>query len=169
MDDSSLGNPDGSLCNTDMEVTNASISSKRGSDDEDDDKDSDDSAAGSDINLSDDEEEPATVEELEKNVSACSERAARELEGQGMKMELEKLREVEALCHKFDLEREQHRLGREKDAAVIAELKLALEPKRGEPPRVDSEKLVETGEDGDSLTDPSVNGESLTVKPGTRG
>ena len=109
------------------------------------------------------------VEELEKNVSACSECAARELEGQGMKMELEKLREVEALRRKFDLEREQHRLEREKDAAVIAELKLALEPKKGEPPRVDSEKLVETGEDGDSPTDPSVNGESLSVKPGTRG
>ena len=83
-----------------------------------------------------------------------------------MKMELEKLREVEALRRKFDLEQEQHRLEREKDAAVITELKLALEPKKGEPPRVDSEKLVETGEDGDSLTDPSVNGESLSVKPG---
>ena len=68
---------------------------------------------------------------MEKNVSTCPERAARELEGQGMKMELEKLREVEALRCKFDLEREQHRLEREKDAAVITEVKLALEPKKG--------------------------------------
>ena len=104
------------------------------------------------------------VEELEKNADAYSERAERELEGQGMKMELEKLRELEALRRKFDLEREQHRLEREKDAAVIAELKLALETKKGEPPRVDTEKPVETGEGGNSLTDPGASGESPSVK-----
>ena len=109
------------------------------------------------------------VEELEKIADACSERAKHELEGQGMKMELEKLYELEALRRKFDLEREQHHLEREKDAAVIAKLKLAVETKKGEPPRIDTKKPVETSEGGDSLTDPGASGESPRVKSGTSG
>ena len=108
------------------------------------------------------------IEELEKNLDTCSEHAKCKLEGQGMKMELEKLHELEALRCKFDLEREQHRLEREKDAAVIAELKFALEPKKGESPGVDTEKPVETGEGGDSPTDPSASGKLPSVKTGKK-
>ena len=98
--------------------------------------------------------------ELEKSLEECSERARCELEGQGMKMELEKFCELEALRRKFNCEREQHRLERERDATVIAELKHGLEPKKeplseGKPAR----------EGGDSLTDSS--GESTSrVKVG---
>ena len=98
--------------------------------------------------------------ELEKSLEECSERARCELEGQGMKMELEKLRELEALRRKFDCEREQHRLERERDATVIAELKRGLEPKK-EP--LSERKSAREG--GDSLTDSS--GESTSrVKVG---
>ena len=108
------------------------------------------------------------MKELEKNLDAYSERAKCELEEQRMKMELEKLRELETLRSKFDLEREQHRLERQKDAALIAKLILALEPKRGECPRFDTEKLVETSEGGNSPTYPSESGKSPSVKTGKK-
>lgn len=44
-----------------------------------------------------------------------------------MKMELEKLHKLQAICRKIDHEQEQHRLDIERDATVIAELKRGKE------------------------------------------
>ena len=48
------------------------------------------------------------LEELENSLEERSERASRELECQGMRLELEKLRELETIRWKFDCKREQH-------------------------------------------------------------
>ena len=99
------------------------------------------------------------LEELEKSLEERSECANCELEGQGMRLEL---RELETIQQKFDCEREQHRLERERDAAVIAELKRSLESKEG---LLSKEKPA--GEGGDGLTD--SGGESSSAKMGDFG
>ena len=62
------------------------------------------------------------LEELDKSLDECAKHASHELEGQGMRLELEKLQELETIRRKFDGERKQRCLEQEKETAVIAEL-----------------------------------------------
>ena len=72
------------------------------------------------------ETERQRAAELEREVDRLSTGAASELDAVKMRMELDRLRQVEELRRQFDRERDQHRCDREGDAKVIQDLKKEL-------------------------------------------